>query len=101
MCCDRPANCPAPPSKPTLVVLESTTYPGTTEKELRVALEENFCLKPESSTPNSLKCRMRAGIDFHLAFSPEREDPGNQQITLSEARADAATFVLPSGNYFE
>jgi UDP-N-acetyl-D-glucosamine dehydrogenase len=76
----------------TLVVLESTTYPGTTEEDLRVALEENSCLKPESSTPNSPKRRMRAGIDFHLAFSPEREDPGNQQITLREARAAAATI---------
>src|SRR5437016_7387104 len=47
----------------TLVVLESTTYPGTTEEDLRVVLE----------TGSSLK----AGKDFHLAFSPEREDPGN------------------------
>jgi len=35
---------------------------------------------------------MRVGIDFHLAFSPERENPGNQQITLSEVRAAAATI---------
>jgi UDP-N-acetyl-D-glucosamine dehydrogenase len=63
----------------TLVVLESTTYPGTTEDDLRVALEENSCLKPESATSNSPKRRMRAGIDFHLAFSPEREDPGNDK----------------------
>ena len=48
-----------------LVVLESTTYPGTTENELRAALEEGSGLK--------------AGVDFHLAFSPEREDPGNPQ----------------------
>src|SRR5438445_9195805 len=66
----------------TLVVLESTTYPGTTEDDLRVVLEENSCLKPESSTLNSPKRRMRAGIDFYLAFSPEREDPGNQQIKV-------------------
>src|SRR5437870_5291939 len=66
----------------TLVVLESTTYPGTTEEDLRVVLEQNSCLKPESSTLNSPKRRMRAGIDFHLAFSPEREDPGNQQIKV-------------------
>jgi UDP-N-acetyl-D-glucosamine dehydrogenase len=46
-----------------LVVLESTTYPGTTDTELRQALEEGSSLK--------------AGVDFHLAFSPEREDPGN------------------------
>jgi UDP-N-acetyl-D-glucosamine dehydrogenase len=46
-----------------LVVLESTTYPGTTENELRAVLEKGSGLK--------------AGKDFHLAFSPEREDPGN------------------------
>jgi len=37
----------------TLVVLESTTYPGTTEADLRVVLEENSCLKPESSSLDS------------------------------------------------
>ena len=46
-----------------LVVLESTTYPGTTSVELRQCLEQGSGL--------------RAGDDFHLAFSPEREDPGN------------------------
>jgi UDP-N-acetyl-D-glucosamine dehydrogenase len=46
-----------------LVVLESTTYPGTTEEDLRAVLEEGS--------------GMKAGVDFHLAFSPEREDPGN------------------------
>jgi UDP-N-acetyl-D-glucosamine dehydrogenase len=66
----------------TLVALESTTYPGTTDEDLRVALEENSTLQPESSTLNSPKRRMRAGIDFHLAFSPEREDPGNQKIKV-------------------
>lgn len=49
--------------KGTVVILESTTYPGTTDGELRAALEDGS--------------GMRAGIDFHLAFSPEREDPGN------------------------
>ncbi|HEY8932350.1 MAG TPA: nucleotide sugar dehydrogenase [Rariglobus sp.] len=49
--------------KGVLVVLESTTYPGTTDGELRTVLEEGSGLK--------------AGVDFHLAFSPEREDPGN------------------------
>jgi UDP-N-acetyl-D-glucosamine dehydrogenase len=48
-----------------LVVLESTTYPGTTDEDLRTVLEAVSGLK--------------AGIDFHLAFSPEREDPGNAQ----------------------
>jgi len=49
--------------KGTLVVLESTTYPGTTDEDLRGVLEAGSGLK--------------AGVDFHLAFSPEREDPGN------------------------
>jgi UDP-N-acetyl-D-glucosamine dehydrogenase len=51
--------------KGTLVVLESTTYPGTTDTDLRTVLEEGS--------------RMKAGVDFHLAFSPEREDPANNQ----------------------
>jgi UDP-N-acetyl-D-glucosamine dehydrogenase len=48
-----------------LVVLESTTYPGTTEGELRRVLEASSGLI--------------AGEDFYLAYSPEREDPGNPQ----------------------
>ncbi|HPC61809.1 MAG TPA: nucleotide sugar dehydrogenase, partial [Verrucomicrobiota bacterium] len=47
----------------TLVVLESTTYPGTTDEDLRQVLEVGSGLE--------------AGKGFHLAFSPEREDPGN------------------------
>ena len=46
-----------------VVSLESTTYPGTTEDELRPILEEGSGFK--------------AGINFHLVYSPEREDPGN------------------------
>ena len=53
----------------TLVVLESTTYPGTTDGELRAVLEEIS--------------GMKAGVDFHLAFSPEREDPGNPESKVS------------------
>jgi UDP-N-acetyl-D-glucosamine dehydrogenase len=49
--------------KGSVVVLESTTYPGTTDGELREVLEKGS--------------GMTAGRDFHLAFSPEREDPGN------------------------
>lgn len=49
----------------TLVCLESTTYPGTTEDELRAVLETGS--------------KMKAGSDFHLAYSPEREDPGNAE----------------------
>lgn len=50
--------------KGILVVLESTTYPGTTEEIVKPILEES-----------GLKC----GEDFFLAFSPERVDPGNKQ----------------------
>src|SRR4051812_3793086 len=53
-----------------LVVLESTTYPGTTEDELRAVLEGGAGLK--------------AGADFHLAFSPEREDPANGQSNVKK-----------------
>ncbi len=49
--------------KGMLIVLESTTYPGTTEEVMRPILEES-----------GLKC----GEDFFLAFSPERIDPGNK-----------------------
>lgn len=50
--------------KGMIVVLESTTYPGTTEELLKPILESG-----------GLKC----GEDFYLAFSPERVDPGNKQ----------------------
>jgi UDP-N-acetyl-D-glucosamine dehydrogenase len=50
-----------------LVVLESTTYPGTTREVLLPILEEGSGLK--------------AGADFHLAFAPERVDPGRQDFT--------------------
>jgi UDP-N-acetyl-D-glucosamine dehydrogenase len=55
--------------KGTLVVLESTTYPGTTDEDLREVLEKGSGLK--------------AGTDFHLAFSPEREDPGNPSSVVA------------------
>jgi UDP-N-acetyl-D-glucosamine dehydrogenase len=53
-----------------LVVLESTTYPGTTDTELRAVLEAGSGLV--------------AGVDFHLAYSPEREDPGNPASRVAE-----------------
>lgn len=46
-----------------LVVLESTTYPGTTEELLVPILEDG--------------CGLKAGVDFHVGYSPERIDPGN------------------------
>jgi UDP-N-acetyl-D-glucosamine dehydrogenase len=63
-----------------LVVLESTTYPGTTEELVLPILEKS-----------GLRCPIAAGIeseniptDFFLAFSPEREDPGNKQYGLAQ-----------------
>jgi UDP-N-acetyl-D-glucosamine dehydrogenase len=50
-----------------LVVLESTTYPGTTREQVAPLLEESG---------------LKAGRDFHLAFSPERVDPGRTDYTL-------------------
>ncbi len=56
----------APHIRPgSVICLESTTYPGTTEGELRQALEAGS--------------GKTAGIDFHLAYSPEREDPSNPE----------------------
>jgi UDP-N-acetyl-D-glucosamine dehydrogenase len=51
-----------------LVVLESTTYPGTTDEELKTMLEQSGLTTP---------------ADFFLAFSPEREDPGNASFNTS------------------
>lgn len=51
--------------KGQLIVLESTTYPGTTDEVLRPILERSG---------------LQAGKDFHLAFSPERIDPGNKSF---------------------
>jgi UDP-N-acetyl-D-glucosamine dehydrogenase len=63
-----------------LVVLESTTYPGTTEELVLPILEKS-----------GLRCPIASGIesenipaDFFLAFSPEREDPGNKQYGLAQ-----------------
>jgi UDP-N-acetyl-D-glucosamine dehydrogenase len=58
-----------------LVILESTTYPGTTDELVLPILEEG-----------GLRCPIAASgevaTDFYLAFSPEREDPGNAEYTL-------------------
>jgi UDP-N-acetyl-D-glucosamine dehydrogenase len=52
--------------KGQLVILESTTYPGTTEELIKPRLEESG---------------LKVGVDFFLAFSPERVDPGNLKYT--------------------
>ncbi|MDQ7786916.1 MAG: nucleotide sugar dehydrogenase [Thermodesulfovibrionales bacterium] len=54
--------------KGQLVVLESTTYPGTTDEDMRAILERKG---------------LRAGKDFFLAYSPEREDPNNRDFSVS------------------
>ena len=55
--------------KGQLIVLESTTYPGTTREIVKPILE---------------KSKLKAGKDFFLAYSPEREDPGNKEFSVSE-----------------
>jgi UDP-N-acetyl-D-glucosamine dehydrogenase len=55
--------------KGQLITLESTTYPGTTEDELVPVLEKGSNLK--------------AGLDFYVAYSPEREDPNNKEFTTA------------------
>jgi len=54
-----------------LVVLESTTYPGTTRERVAPLLEASG---------------LKAGEDFHLAFSPERVDPGREDWTTKTTR---------------
>ena len=53
-------------NKEQLIVLESTTYPGTTDEDMRSILEETG---------------LKAGKDFYLAYSPEREDPNNKDFS--------------------
>ena len=55
--------------KEQLIVLESTTYPGTTNEIVKPILEKSGLI---------------AGKDFFLAYSPEREDPGNKEFSVSE-----------------
>jgi len=54
--------------KGQLIVLESTTYPGTTREIVKPILERS---------------KLKAGEDFFLAYSPEREDPGNKEFSVS------------------
>jgi UDP-N-acetyl-D-glucosamine dehydrogenase len=56
-------------SKGQLIILESTTYPGTTREIIKPILE---------------KSKLKAGEDFFLAYSPEREDPGNKKFSVSK-----------------
>lgn len=79
--------------KGQLVVLESTTYPGTTEELVLPILEKS-----------GLRCPIATGlenenvpVDFFLAFSPEREDPGNKQYGLAQIPKVVGGVNAPSG----
>ncbi|MGK9369499.1 nucleotide sugar dehydrogenase [Melioribacter sp. Ez-97] len=71
--------------KGQLITLESTTYPGTTEEillplfETAPQVQNTLTPNPQSPVPDSYA----VGKDFFLAFSPEREDPGNKDFTTS------------------
>lgn len=68
--------------KDTLVVLESTTYPGTTRELIKPALE---------------KSGLKVGRDIHLAFSPERIDPGNKHYDVTRITKVVGGLTPESG----
>ncbi len=71
-----------------LIVLESTTYPGTTEELVLPILEKGDLRCPIANGDGS----ENIATDFYLAFSPEREDPGNKQFGLAQIPK-----VVPAG----
>ena len=90
-----------------LVVLESTTYPGTTEEEVLPILEKSGLrcpILPYSTDGSHISAPPQPAGDFLVAFSPEREDPGNKQfqtrqipkvvagVNASSARAAQALY---------
>src|SRR5271168_4036571 len=76
-----------------LVVLESTTYPGTTEELVLPVLEETGMKCPVAHGPEN----EQISTDFFLAFSPEREDPGNKQYGLAQIPKVVGGVNPPSG----
>src|SRR5215475_9389730 len=76
-----------------LVFLESTTYPGTTEELVLPILEKSGLRCPIAAGPEheNIPC------DFFLAFSPEREDPGNKQFGLAQIPKVVGGVNPPSG----
>jgi UDP-N-acetyl-D-glucosamine dehydrogenase len=75
--------------KGQLIILESTTYPGTTDEVVQPMLEANG---------------LKAGADFFLAFSPERVDPGNERFTTRNipkivGGSDAASTKVAAALY--
>src|ERR1700726_3092736 len=76
-----------------LIVLESTTYPGTTEELVLPILEESGLRCPIAHGPDA----EHTATDFFLAFSPEREDPGNKQYGLAQIPKVVGGVNPPSG----
>jgi UDP-N-acetyl-D-glucosamine dehydrogenase len=76
-----------------LVVLESTTYPGTTEELVLPILEAGGLRCP----PANGRDADQISTDFFLAFSPEREDPGNKQFGLAQIPKVVGGVNPPSG----
>jgi UDP-N-acetyl-D-glucosamine dehydrogenase len=76
-----------------LIVLESTTYPGTTEELVLPILEQNGLRCPIAHGPDA----EHIVTDFFLAFSPEREDPGNKQYGLAQIPKVVGGVNPPSG----
>jgi UDP-N-acetyl-D-glucosamine dehydrogenase len=76
-----------------LIVLESTTYPGTTEELVLPILEKSGLHCPIVSGPEN----ENVAVDFFLAFSPEREDPGNKQYGLAQIPKVVGGVNPPSG----
>ena len=76
-----------------LVVLESTTYPGTTEELVLPILEKSGLRCPIVTGPEN----ENVPLDFFLAFSPEREDPGNKQYGLAQIPKVVGGLNPPSG----
>ncbi|HXZ10770.1 MAG TPA: nucleotide sugar dehydrogenase [Candidatus Sulfotelmatobacter sp.] len=76
-----------------LIVLESTTYPGTTEELVLPILEKGGMRCPAAHGEGA----ENIGTDFYLAFSPEREDPGNKQFGLAQIPKVVGGVNPPSG----
>jgi UDP-N-acetyl-D-glucosamine dehydrogenase len=72
-----------------LVVLESTTYPGTTEEVLIPLLE--------AGAPHGLKVTRGDGDGVYVAFSPEREDPGNDTVARRDIPKVIGSYGEPAG----
>jgi len=76
-----------------LIILESTTYPGTTEELMLPILEQSGMRCPIAAGPDA----ENIATDFYVAFSPEREDPGNKQYGLAQIPKVVGGINPPSG----